>query len=163
MDVELRTVGIDAAEAVAIQERYLDDIRGRYGDVPGCVEASGFTSEAGRFVLALVDGDAVACAGIRPLAEDHGPGDGVRRAELKRCYVDPQARGRGLARRLLSHLESAAAELGYVELWLETGTEQPEAMALYASSGYDRIPNYGEFEHDDRSRCFGKALTTRGR
>jgi GNAT superfamily N-acetyltransferase len=81
-------------------------------------------------------------------------------AEVKRMYVAPAARGRGLARRLLAHLEATAAEAGYDAMILETGTAQPEAMALYASSGYEPIPSFGLYKDEPLNRCFGKPLRT---
>ena len=80
---------------------------------------------------------------------DHG--------EIKRVYVVPEARGRGLSRLLMSALIDLARELGYTCLQLETGDVQPEAVGLYESSGWIRVPNYGQYESDPRSLCFGLA------
>lgn len=92
---------------------------------------------------------------------------GTRRtAEVKRMYVVPSARGRGLARRVLAHLERSAAEAGAEAMVLETGLAQPEAIALYESSGYTRIPSFGLYKDAPLNRCFGKRLgasATRGR
>ncbi|WP_016701259.1 GNAT family N-acetyltransferase, partial [Actinoalloteichus spitiensis] len=99
----------------------------------------------------------VACGGWRRVAEAEdgvGPGD----AELKRMFVLPSARGRGLARSLLVYLEVAARDAGYRRMVLETGTEQPEAMALYRSEGYEPIPNFGTYREHPLSRCFAKSL-----
>ena len=74
-------------------------------------------------------------------------------------YVEPTVRGRGYGRRLLAFLEQRAAASSYRQLWLETGTEQPEAMALYASAGYQPMDPYGEFKDDARSRCFYRTLS----
>jgi ribosomal protein S18 acetylase RimI-like enzyme len=86
---------------------------------------------------------------------------GTRRtAEVKRMYVVPAARARGLARRMLAHLERTAAEAGAEAMILETGTAQPEAIALYESSGYTRIPSFGYYKEAPLNRCFAKALGT---
>ena len=69
----------------------------------------------------------------------------TRTAEVKRMYVAPDARGRGLARAMLAHLERTAAEAGAEAMILETGTAQPEAIALYESSGYTAIPPFGYY------------------
>ncbi len=66
--------------------------------------------------------------------------DGV--AEIKRMYVAPAGRSRGLARALLGALEDAARELGYARVRLDTGPRQPHARALYLSAGYREIPDY---------------------
>lgn len=73
-------------------------------------------------------------------------------------YVDPAVRGRGLGRRLLAFLEQQAAAASYGQLWLETGTEQPEAIALYTSAGYRPMDPYGEFSYYSRSRCFYRTV-----
>ena len=79
-------------------------------------------------------------------------------AEVKRMYVAPDARGRGYARRMLAHLEQSAREAGFVALVLETGLRQPEAIALYESSGYQAVPGFGYYRDSPISRCFGKRL-----
>ena len=65
-------------------------------------------------------------------------------AEIKRMYVVPDARGRGLARRLLAAIEDAARELGYARVRLDTGASQPHARALYESAGYGDVPDYND-------------------
>lgn len=84
---------------------------------------------------------------------------GTRRtAEVKRMYVVPAVRGRGLARRMLAHLEQTAAAAGHQAMILETGTAQPEAIALYESSGYTPIDSFGYYRSAPLNRCFAKAL-----
>jgi len=68
------------------------------------------------------------------------------------------ARRRGHSRRVLSALEAAAADRGYALLKLETGIEQPEAVALYRSAGYAQIEKYGRYRDDPRSICMAKGL-----
>jgi GNAT superfamily N-acetyltransferase len=79
-------------------------------------------------------------------------------AEVKRMYVARDVRARGLARTMLAHLERTAAEAGAEAMILETGTAQPEAMALYESSGYTRIPSFGYYRAEPLNRCYGKSL-----
>lgn len=102
------------------------------------------------FLLALVEGRPVGCAALRPI--------GVDVAEVKRMYVLPSARRRGIARLLLAELEVKAARFGYTTLRLETGKRQPEAIALYESSGFERIRSYGSHVEDPLSVCFEKAV-----
>lgn len=78
--------------------------------------------------------------------------------EVKRMYVPPQERGKGIASRLLIGLETWAKELGYSRCVLETGIRQPEAIALYEKHGYQRIPNYGQYIGVANSVCFEKKL-----
>ena len=79
-------------------------------------------------------------------------------AEVKRMYVVPAARARGLARVMLAHLEAAAAAAGAEAMILETGSAQPEAIALYESSGYTPIPSFGLYKDSPLNRCFAKPL-----
>jgi GNAT superfamily N-acetyltransferase len=84
---------------------------------------------------------------------------GTRRtAEIKRMYVVPAVRARGLARVVLAHLERTAAASGAEAMILETGTAQPEAMALYESSGYTPIPSFGYYRDEPLNRCYAKPL-----
>jgi GNAT superfamily N-acetyltransferase len=89
---------------------------------------------AGTFLVGYRDGVAVCCGGIKRL-------DG-RICELKRMYVVPEARGQGVARRLLEALEDRARQLGYAVARLDTGPRQPGARHLYESAGYREIENF---------------------
>ncbi len=82
----------------------------------------------------------------------------MRTAEIKRMYVVPHRRGRGLSRVVLGHLETTAAGSGVEALVLETGLAQPEAIALYLSSGYVPVPAFGYYKASPLSRCFAKDL-----
>jgi GNAT superfamily N-acetyltransferase len=73
-------------------------------------------------------------------------------------YTATSARRRGVSRAVLTRLEEIAAELGYRRIQLETGTAQPEAMALYASHGWRRIEPYGRYSDSPSSVCFAKDL-----
>jgi putative acetyltransferase len=102
------------------------------------------------FLIAWLDGQPVGCGALRPM----GPGV----AEVKRMYVEPAARGRGLSRRLLTELERAAAGMGYTTVRLETGLRQSAAIRLYDTAGYHRIANYGIYVGNPQSVCFEKGL-----
>lgn len=78
--------------------------------------------------------------------------------EVKRMFVAPEYRGKGIAHKILIELELWTIELGYNRCVLETGINQPEALALYYNSGYKRISNYGQYEHVESSFCFEKRL-----
>jgi GNAT superfamily N-acetyltransferase len=79
--------------------------------------------------------------------------------ELKRMYVAPELRGRGIGRALLARLEAEARNLGLTRLVLETGTRQLEAIALYQSAGFSLIAAYGEHAASrDTSVCMAKDL-----
>jgi GNAT superfamily N-acetyltransferase len=148
--VVFSVVPLDHPEARRLEDDYKADMTVRYGGPPGPVPVEHFVPPGGAFVLASLDERAVACGGFRFLRPEV--------AEIKRMYVDPVARGRGLGRRHLNFLEQLASEAGYTQLWLETGTEQPEAMSLYTAAGYRPIEPYGEFKYDSHSRCFSRTL-----
>lgn len=78
--------------------------------------------------------------------------------EVKRMYVMPEFRCKGMASKLLHELEEWTLALGYTKCVLETGKRQPEAIALYTKNGYTIISNYGQYTGVDNSVCFRKAL-----
>lgn len=104
-------------------------------------------------LLALVDGVPAGC--IARVAVDE---PGFTGAEMKRVFVEERFRGRGVARALVAGFEEAARAAGARWARLETGTKQPEAMALYASCGYERTAPYGQWADDPLTVCYAKAL-----
>jgi GNAT superfamily N-acetyltransferase len=82
--------------------------------------------------------------------------DGV--VEIKRMFVRSAHRRRGHARSLLRALEDRARASGYRRVILETGLAQPEAIALYASEGYQPIDGFGHYKDAAMSRSFAKDL-----
>jgi GNAT superfamily N-acetyltransferase len=130
----------------------------RYGGEDATpIDATEFDPPAGAFFVAYRDSEPVATGAWR-LREDVEVFGTRRTAEVKRMYVAPAARGRGLARRLLARLEETAAAAGAEAMILETGTAQPEAMTLYKSSGYARIESFGHYKWSPDNRCYGKSL-----
>jgi len=138
----------------ALVDAQQQEMRGRYdgeADIGPTREAAMFVEPDGVFLVVRDDeGRAIGCGGVCRF-------DGTR-AELKRMYVVPEARGRGLGRLLLVELEAEARRLGYARIVLETGDRQPEALGLYASAGYERIPCYGIYATRALSMCFEKTL-----
>ena len=114
------------------------------------IDVAEFLPPKGLFLVATVDGVPAACGGWRNL------GDG--RAEIKRMFTAAGFRNRGLARAVLAELERTAAAAGIEEIVLETGTVQPEAIALYESSGYRPVEGFGYYAGRPRSRSFGKRV-----
>jgi putative acetyltransferase len=102
------------------------------------------------FLVARAAGRPVACGALRTLDAETG--------EVKRMYVVPDLRGRGLSRRMLAVVESIAVGRRHRRLLLETGNRSPAALALYRSSGYLEIPAYGEYAGNAYSVCFEKVL-----
>jgi|SRR5580698_6253534 GNAT superfamily N-acetyltransferase len=143
-----------APEAAALIEALDRDLNARY---PGLeihgIDAANFLEAGGVFLLGRVENIAVACGALRPMSD---PGA----VEVKRMYVQDSHRGRGFGRALLLALEEIAVRRGFVTIRLETGGNQPEAIALYESAGYHGIPCYGGHAPDPLSRCFEKQLTS---
>lgn len=79
-------------------------------------------------------------------------------AEIKRMYVRENMRGKGIAGKVLNELENWAKELNFAECVLETGLKQPEAIRLYQKSGYEIIPNYGQYAGVENSVCMRKLI-----
>jgi putative acetyltransferase len=102
------------------------------------------------YLVAVVDGRVVGCGAWQPL--DAGV------AEIKRMYVRPAFRGRGIARQLVVALEEEALAADRPLIRLETGSYMPSAIALYRSSGYRPIAPYGEYVGNPYSVCFEKHL-----
>ena len=157
--VRLERTSLSTPAARTLERACSEDIRVRYrsDEAEEELDATPFEPPVGAFVVASLEVDGgdllpVGCGGIRPVI-------GVdATCELKRMYVAPEARGRGIARSLLERLEEEALGLGYTTMWLETGTEQPEAIALYESHGYEPIAGFGRYKDEPKSRSFGRPL-----
>ncbi|WP_406059099.1 GNAT family N-acetyltransferase [Streptomyces sp. NBC_01077] len=151
----------DHPDAVKLNDAVQAEYAVRYGDEGDVtpLDAGMFDPPHGLYLLAYDPEDnPVATGGWRTQDKnDQGYENGD--AELKRMYVIPEARGLGLARRILSALEADAREAGRTRMVLETGTAQPEAIALYTSSGYAPCPKFGHYRDYPNSRCFAKPLT----
>jgi len=83
---------------------------------------------------------------------------GSNTMEIKRMYVSPESRGKGIAGKILLELENWANELSFTKCILETGKRQPEAIRLYKKNGYNLIPNYGQYAQVENSLCFEKEM-----
>ncbi|WP_166673994.1 GNAT family N-acetyltransferase [Rathayibacter sp. PhB151] len=140
--VETTAADVVAGRLFAVQEA---EIMRRYGgDDPGPRPPA----EAPTLLL-QVGPEVVGCVA---LAAEGAVG------EIKRMFVAESARGRGYSRLLLAGVEELAVRHGVTLLRLVTGIEQPEAMALYSSSGYDPIPGFGYWGDEPATRCYAKRL-----
>jgi GNAT superfamily N-acetyltransferase len=106
----------------------------------------------GAFLVAYIGGKPVGCGAVRRIEPTV--------AEIKRMYVAPEARGRGVGRQVLMELETEARRLGATRLVLETGPRQPEALALYSRAGFVEVPNFGEYVGCEFSVCMAKELNS---
>jgi GNAT superfamily N-acetyltransferase len=150
--ITVEAVPYDDPVAAVLRADLLADLTGRYGgdgdSTP--ITPGEFDPPRGGFLLAWLDGRPAGCVGWR------SRGDGV--AELKRMWVALDARRRGVAKALLTAVEDAARSAGRNRIVLETGTAQPEAMGLYAASGYALVPNYGHYADSPLSRSYARDL-----
>ena len=121
------------------------------------VSASHFAAPDGAFLLGVRGDEPVAMGGWR-FRPDVAALGGTTAAEVKRMYVVPAARGQGWARMILAALESSARDGGADVMVLETGTAQPEAIALYESSGYLPVDGFGYYRESPSVRYLGKRL-----
>ena len=154
MRLDLVRVGYGHPDAMLLIAEVQAEYVLRYGgpdDTP--LDPLMFEPPLGSFYVGYLDVD----GSRRPVAsgawrrhEDVAAFGTHRTAEVKRMYVVPAARGRGLAREVLAHLEATAAEAG------------AEAMALYESSGYLPIPGFGHYAWSPSNRCYAKPLPTTG-
>ena len=145
----------DSPDVVALATAQQAEMLALYGeggnDIGPAREASQFEPPDGVFLVVRDEsGEAVACGGIVRFDET--------RAELKRMYTLPEARGRGLGRRVLEELEAAARGLGYTGVVLETGDQSQAALSLYRSSGFEPVPCYGVYAARALSLCLEKRL-----
>lgn len=154
----LRAVRFADHDAQALIEQVQHEYTALYGgpdETP--LDPAMFDPPRGAFFVGYLDGAPVAMGGwrFRPDVSAFGR---ERAAEIKRMYVAAAARRTGLARRVLAHLEETARRSGVDVMVLETGTSQPEAIALYTSSGYAAVEGFGHYAWSPKSRYYGKPL-----
>lgn len=140
IDIEFRPARVDAGDGAVLAQGMRDAIAEIYPglDLDGPEMPKAGPEElgppGGAFYVGDLDGTPVCCGGFKRLP------DGA--CEIKKMYVAPEARGRGIARVLLHWLEDEARRAGYAIARLDTGPEQPHARALYESEGYVEIANF---------------------
>ena len=116
------------------------------------VDPDDFVAPHGLLLVGYLDGEAVAMGGWRRLEGNGG------RAELKRMYVIPAARGRGLSRVILAEIERTAGDAGVRDLVLNTGPVQREAIELYRSAGYFDVEPFGHYREHGGAIFYGRTL-----
>jgi putative acetyltransferase len=138
--------------ATHLIENLSTELGTRYGDDgTGAFRPEDVQVPGGAFVIAWLGDRPVGCGALRPLER------GI--AEVKRMFVEKEARRRGIAREILGRLEAIATQFGYRAMRLETGILQPEAMVLYESAGYRRVRCYGRYVDNPLSVCYEKRLS----
>jgi pimeloyl-ACP methyl ester carboxylesterase/ribosomal protein S18 acetylase RimI-like enzyme len=137
-DIRLVEELYDGPAGEVLVRDYVAEIRAMYPDwtpdVPPRLTPEDVEPPAGRWLVAYRDGEPVGCAALKRLDPTT--------AEIKRVYVAPEARGRGVARALLVRLEQIARDAGYTTIRMDTGARQPASVALFGKVGYEQIPDY---------------------
>ncbi len=142
---------VDEVLAVGLLRELDDELAFRYPDAPiHGIDGFQFSLGQGYFVVAHILDEMIGCGAFRRLD--------TASVEIKRMFVRPAFRGRGIARAILAALHAEARRRGYMSAVLETGQRQPEAIALYESEGYERIDPFGPYVGIDISVCFRKTL-----
>lgn len=154
--ITTKRVPVDSPEALAMQTAMAIEVAALYDDdsPPNPLDADEVAPGHGIFRVIEEDGRIVGCGALRLLPELVL----ADAAELKRMYVVPEARGRGVARVMRGALEVEARRLGVARIVLETGDRQPEAIALYTRAGFEIIPRFGEAWTHPLSVFMGKPL-----
>jgi GNAT superfamily N-acetyltransferase len=155
--LDVRAYGDPAVQALvaAVQAEY---VRRYGGPDAAAVDPAEFDPPDGLFVVAVRGEQVLAMGGWRRVEHDTG----VPTAEIKRMYVRPDARRQGLARLVLAELEASAARSGIARIVLNTGTQQPEAIALYESSGYLPSRGFGLYADAPLALFYAKSLIGSG-
>jgi GNAT superfamily N-acetyltransferase len=150
MSFKIKKVSANSLEVNLLSDELHKDLELIYGK--GLIE--NFKEENEQMLVFFVAYDeaenAVACGALKHFSHTT--------AEIKRMYVKPDYRGRGISKIILTRLEEEAKELNYNRLVLETGLKQPEAMSLYRKFGYSPLKCYGRHVNDPDSRCFEKMI-----
>jgi DNA-binding MarR family transcriptional regulator/GNAT superfamily N-acetyltransferase len=151
--VAVRVVSPDSAEARTCVAHYFHELAQRFDtgydpdqDIP--TDDAQFASPEGFFVVARLDGKAVACGGLKRVDSKTG--------EIKRLWVDAATRGLGIGRKVLTALEDLAREAGMSRVRLDSNRNLPEAIALYRKAGYVEVPRFNDSPY--AQVFFGKDL-----
>jgi len=148
MNYKIKKVSSVSREVKSLSDELHKDLEAIYGN--GIIED--FIDENEQMLVFYIaydeKGNAISCGALKHFDDST--------AQIKRMYVKPQFRGRGISKLILKQLESYAEELNYQRLVLETGLKQPEAMSLYRKFGYKPLKCYGRHSNDPDSRCFEK-------
>ncbi len=156
--LDVRRDSLSSRAAVRLINMLNDEIQARYAN-PLDSQYFALGEEEllpgrGSFVVARFGLSAVGCGAARLIDSEV--------AELKRMFVLPGFRRRGVAAAILRYLENEALKLGAARVVLETVTTPPDAVSLYRRSGYAEIPKFGRYVNSEISFCMGKTLTANG-
>jgi len=150
--ITLRRTDSDDEDFKALVKRLDADLAVRDGADHGFYSQFNKIDKIRHAVVSYENDLAIGCGAIKAFSDEA--------TEVKRMYVSPDGRNKGIATRVLRELEDWAREMGYAKCVLETGKRQPEAIALYEKNGYRRTENYGQYVGVENSVCFEKNLNS---
>ncbi|WP_165041736.1 GNAT family N-acetyltransferase [Dysgonomonas sp. ZJ709] len=127
-----------------------DDLNRRNGEMQSLYDGLNKIESLNTIVIAYDNNTPIGCACFKTFS--------THSVELKRMYVNPDYRGLGVAPLILKEIEKWAGEIGFKEIVLETGLNQPEAIRFYTKNGYSKIDNYGRYIGNPNSVCMNKKL-----
>jgi putative acetyltransferase len=156
LDIDIRRTDLLSPTAEELIRRLNAELQARYPEDGANflrLEAHEVREGHGGFFVAYANETPIGCGAIRRIDNDV--------AEIKRMFVAPEARGRGVGGRIVAALEAEAVRLGFIRLVLETGPRQPEAIAIYRRAGFSEIPLFGEYVGANFSVCMAKDLIRR--
>ncbi|HEY5265609.1 MAG TPA: GNAT family N-acetyltransferase [Acidimicrobiales bacterium] len=132
---------ITSSGALSVFHAAIDELNRRYGgsDEGMLLQLDELAAPRGIFLVARLDDHPIGGVGIRPIGETVS-----HLGEIKRLWVRPDQRQHGVGTQLMSDIEERAKSIGYRQLYLETGYAQPEAVALYAATGWIRVEDFPE-------------------
>ncbi|MFK7917044.1 MAG: GNAT family N-acetyltransferase [Ilumatobacter sp.] len=148
-------IAADSPAAMSAMRAYVQELDERFperfdiGDGFDQHELDQMGPPAGAFIVVECDGNTVGCVGLRSL--------GGGRGEIKRMWLDGSLRGRGVAKRLLAHVENVATQRGHEQVVLDTNASLSEAIGLYERAGYVAIERYNDNPY--AHHWFAKRLT----
>lgn len=149
--VRLRALPYSDSVAQDLVERVQREYVERYGGRDAAqVDPAEFEPPEGLFLVAEIDDEPVGCGAWRSVE--------AAVVEVKRLYVGPAHRRRGVAQVVLDALEASALRAGHRSVVLNTGDRQPEALAFYARNGYGPVPGYGVYACAPGAVFLGKQL-----
>ena len=150
--ISLRRTDSDDPDFIALVKLLDADLAERDGAEHGFYAQFNKIDKIRHAVVCFENDQPIGCGAIKAFNDEA--------MEVKRMYVSPDGRNKGIATRVLAELEIWANELGYVQCVLETGRRQPEAITLYEKNGYRRTDNYGQYVGVENSVCFAKDLAS---
>lgn len=148
--IEIKRTNSSSTDFISLTHELDKELRHRYNEQQDFFDVFNKIDNIDTVVIAFDNETAVGCGCFKPF--DH------QSVELKRMYVLPASRSKGIAGKILDELETWAKESGYNSVLLETGKLQPEAIHLYQKRGYSIIENFGQYIGVEMSVCMRKAI-----